>query len=739
MLRPLTRRGLRIATAVIGMSLTLLMIFIAGRDITIFSDARDAVHDAFMRVDPRPFDPTAPVHIIDIDEASLGVYGQWPWPRTYLAVLTEKLYQHGAVAVGYDVLFAEPDRTASPAGSMVPPDSAYQALPPPFSPPDDHDQQFAAALGLGPSVLGIAGAPQGVVPQPIAGISFTGSQPQTALTSYPAALVNREVLTDAAQGVGMISLGARGDGTVRAVPLISDVGGTLMPAFSMELLRVAQGAQGYILRTTEASGERSGGQVQAVGLRVGGVDLPLDGDGQFRVYYAGVQPMRQTSAAQVLGSEGIDPELADRVAGRIVLIGSSAQGLFDIRATPLQPNVPGVVIHAEIIEQVAAGQFLTRPDWARGLEVLTIALTGLILSLALAAERPVLGVGATIGAISIALAGSNVAFRQYGLLLDPVFPVLTALVVFLPGVSFGFFAKERARAAVRARFSYFLPPDLVDEIADDPQARLTPEGADRELTVLFADIRGFTGLTENMAPADTVRFVNRFLATISDALLASGATIDKFMGDAVMAFWNAPLENPNHRIDALRSIPLIEAAMEEANAALADDGLPQIDVAIGINTGPASVGLMGSSDRLSYTCIGDSVTLAARLEGLTRRYDVANCVAPDTVVDLPDGLRAIELDVIAVKGRQAAQPVFTVVVDTPEAQVVAKTLSDARAAYLAQEWDRSAAAFAALSDQNLAGRSVATLCAEYTSRIEAFRAAPPPAGWDGSARATEKR
>ena len=187
MFGPLSRRGLRIATAAIGLVLTLLMIILSGREMVIFEQARDAVHDALMRGQPRPFDASAPVHIIDIDEASLSVYGQWPWPRTYLAILTEKLYRHGAVAVGYDVLFAEPDRTAGDAARVVEIDPG-EALRPPDVPPDDHDQRFAEALRMGPSVLGVAGAPEGATPRPVAGISFTGSAPPSVLTSYPAAL-----------------------------------------------------------------------------------------------------------------------------------------------------------------------------------------------------------------------------------------------------------------------------------------------------------------------------------------------------------------------------------------------------------------------------------------------------------------------------------------------------------------------------------------------------------------------
>lgn len=740
MFRPLTRRALRLTNAVVGIATTVMMIGLANQDVPLLDGARDAVHDTYLRSHPRDYDAAgSPVHIIDIDEASLAAYGQWPWPRTYLAVLTEKLYQHGAVAVGFDVLFVEPDRTAGDSTGPVPLPFDTAALPRPATPPDLHDARFAHALATGPSVLGIAGATTGSQPMPLAGVSYTGANPQATLTHFPAALENRAILAEAATGVGLISLGARGDGIVRRVPLISNVGDRLMPALSMELMRVAQGAEGYILRTSQASGETSGGRNQAVALRVGAVELPLEADGQFRVYYSGFRPDRQSPAAQVLQTEGIDADLADRVSGRIVLIGSSAQGLFDIRSTPMNANVPGVTIHAEIIEQVAAGTFLQRPDWALGLEVLVIALTGAILSFALVAERPVLGIATALILAAASIAGSSLAFRLHGLLLDPVMPVLTALLVFLPGASFGFFAKERARAAVRARFSYFLPHDLVDDIADDPETKLTPEGADRELTILFADIRGFTTVTETMAPADVVRYVNRFLACVSDALVASGATIDKFMGDAVMAFWNAPLATPDHRKDAMWATLAIAAAVQETNHSLRAEGLPEIDVAIGVNTGTASVGLMGSSDRLSYTCVGDSVTLASRLEGLTRLYGVGNCVAPATAADVPDGLLATKLDVIAVKGRSEAVPVLTISHDTPESRQAAEAIARARAAFIARDWPAAEAAFAGLSDKTLGQHALGQLAQTYLDRISELKGTALPADWDGSMRAQSKR
>jgi len=722
----------------IGLFVTLAMIVASGSTAPIVTRAKNAVNDSTLRASQRVYDPATPVHIVDIDEASLGLYGQWPWPRPYLATLTEKLFQHGAIVVGFDILFIEPDRTAGGMGTL-PAAGSDAPLRIPDTPPEDHDARFAQAIGSGPTVLGIAGASIGTIPTVGAGISFSGTAPNDALTRYPAALENLPQLAAPAAGIGSVSLGRLEDGIVRSVPAVTDMSGVLVPAFALELLRVAQGAGGYVLKTAQGSGELSGGTSQTVAIRVGSVEIPLSADGKIRVNFAGASQRPVTSAGQVLQVEGINPDLANAVAGKIVIIGSSAQALFDIRATPLDTQVPGVMIHAELIEQVAAGAFITTPDWTRGAEVLAIAVVGLMMTLALIANRPVLAIGTAIGIAGISFTGASWAFSQLGYLLNPIFPTLTALLVLLPGASIGFLLKERARAAVRSQFSYFLPKDLVDEIADDPSATLTPKGAVRDLTILFADMRQFTTLTEKMPPDDVVRYVNVFLGTVSDALVTSGATIDKFMGDAVMAFWNAPLENPDHRADALQAITAVEAAIRDVNTTLPSSGLPPIDVAIGVNTGSASVGLMGSKDRLSYTCVGDSVTLAARLEGLTRIYGVGNCVSSATLADIPVSLCAVELDVVAVKGRTEAEPVFTIAVNDTTTQAVSQALLEARHHYMKRDWDQAETSFAALSGMSLNDRSLAPLAREYLNRISGFRSTPPSDDWSGAAQAVTKR
>ena len=727
-------------TLALGLIVTLAMVLLTAFPPPILDRARDAVFDGYQRTQPRTFDAEAPVHIIDIDEAALDAYGQWPWPRSYLAALTDRLFEHGAAAVGYDVLFPEPDRTSPDliADSWV----RFSDQVPPALPDlglEPHDSRFAASMDGRAVVLSMAGAVEGDVPEPLAGFAVTGETPD-GLTRYPAAVGNLPELTAAAMGLGTISLGRNDDGITRSVPMVSDFGGVLVPSLSAELLRVAQGAGGHVLKTSEASGEFSGGTIAATAMQTGVLSFPLEADGRFRIYFSGFQSERVTPVADLLETDGLDPVLQARLQGRIVLVGSSAQGLFDIRATPLDGQIAGVTLHAEIIEQIIAQDFLTRPDWMRGLEILLVALAGLALTIFNRMERPVLGLAAAIGFGGGSVAGGFLGFIQWGVLFNPLMVVLTTVLVYLPGTTLGYLAKERARRSIRERFARFLPPPLIAEIEKNPNEALTPEGAERDLTVMFVDMRGFSTVTEGMPPDRVVTLVNTFLSAVAEALVDHGATIDKFMGDAVMAFWNAPISREDHAAAALGALEAVNAAAEQANFYLTSQQLPRINLGIGLNTGPASVGLMGSRDRLSYTCIGDSVTLAARLEGLTRIYGTRNCVGPMTVAECPDHMIAVGLDLIAVKGFANAVEVSTVLPRGADgAEAFALAMETARAAYVVRDWTGAEAGFAQVAKLNAPFCNTALLAQLYLDRIADYRKTPPPREWTGAFVAVSKR
>jgi adenylate cyclase len=331
-------------------------------------------------------------------------------------------------------------------------------------------------------------------------------------------------------------------------------------------------------------------------------------------------------------------------------------------------------------------------------------------------------------------------FMQWGMLYNPIMAVLTTVLVYIPGTTLGYLAKERARRSIRERFARFLPPALIAEIEKNPAAALTPEGAERDLTVMFVDMRGFSTVTEGMPPDRVVTLVNTFLSAVAETLVDHGATIDKFMGDAVMAFWNAPIMRDDHAAAALGALIPINDAAEKANFALTSQGLPRVNLGIGVNTGKASVGLMGSRDRLSYTCIGDSVTLAARLEGLTRIYGTRNCVGPMTVAACPAPLLAVPLDLIAVKGFARAVEVSTVLPRMASGvEDFAAALAIARAAYVARDWVGAEAGFKAVARVKIPFCNTGLLAQLYLDRIAGHKLTPPPETWAGEFVALTKR
>ncbi|MEO1422718.1 MAG: adenylate/guanylate cyclase domain-containing protein [Pseudomonadota bacterium] len=724
----------------LGPALTALCIVLTIWPGAALERVREVVFDSYQRAYPRNYDPQSPVHVVDIDEAALAALGQWPWPRTYLAELTDRLFAHGAVAIGYDVLFAEPDRTSPEVLSRsLHRFSSGDGAGIPQGP--SHDIQFAEAIGRGPVVLAMSGRDgTGSMPVVKAGISVAGELPDGGLQHFGSAVMPLPVLADAAAGIGTITPTQGPDGIVRGVPLVSRIGETLVPALSTELLRVAQGAGSHLLRTSSASGDVAGGRSVPTALRVGAVTVPLEADGSLRVHFSGAREGRVTSARDVLDPAGEGAPLANRIGGKLVLIGASAQGLSDIRKSPLEGQIPGVLVHAEALEQMIAGTFLTRPDWALGLEVLLVVVFGGAITLAQMRDAPLAGLWAGMALAGGTIGGAFLAFRGAGLLFNPVMPVVAIMLVYVPNTTIGYLSKERARRAINARFAYFLPKPVMDDILRDPREGLTPDGAEREVSVMFVDMRGFTSITERLSPEEVVHLVNRYLSAVTGALLRTGATIDKFMGDAVMAFWNAPLKQEDHRARALTALGDIDAAIEKLNAELVRDGLPALGIGVGLNTGSSYVGLMGSADRLSYTCMGDSVTLAARLEGLTRIYGVPNCVGEDMIGALPPGLVAIELDRVSVKGRERPVTVYTVLDEGTEGvSALREHLATARGHLRDRDWNAAEHAFAALSECACSGCDPAHLAREFASRIASYRTAPPAPDWDGTHIARSKR
>jgi adenylate cyclase len=524
------------------------------------------------------------------------------------------------------------------------------------------------------------------------------------------------------------------DGIVRQIPLISRFEDRLYPALALEALRVAQGASSYLIRSTGAHGEQDTGLPGMVAVKDGSYEVPTGPDGTMWVYFSG-QTVANVIPAARLAADEIDPALADLVAGHIVLAGTSAIGLRDLVSTPLASGVPGVFVHAEIIDQILSGTFLSRPDWAVGAEV-ALAVVLSLLVIAFLPALPALA-NALIFACAIAIAVTTawLAFSWHNLLLSPILPVQMSLFAY--GVSSGvrLLVSESERRYIRSAFSHYLAPSMVEKLVDNPQS-LVLGGENKELTLLFADIRGFTSLSEGLGPTELTEFLNEYLTPMTDVLMGSGATIDKYMGDGIMAFWNAPLDVAEHRRAACGSVLAMQAALAEFNRAFGTS----VSVGIGLNTGVCCVGNLGSRQRFDYSAIGDPVNVASRVEGMTKQYGVSNLISGSTA-EGADDFALLEVDRVRLVGRDAPTPVFTLLGDAAVARsaeflALKETHDRFLAHYRAADFDAADAALDALDAT--APAELAKLYGILRARVATLRADPPPAGWDGTFRAKEK-
>jgi adenylate cyclase len=687
----------------------------------------------------KPWSPPArPVVIVDIDEDSLKAHGQWPWSRDVVADLVERIGQSGATAIAFDIIFAEPDRMspAEIAKHLLNLEDGVrqrlQSLP-------SNDQLLAEAMGTTRVVLGQSGYGGASAGDAGAANSVVtlGGDPRPFLVSLPGLLSNLPELEAAAAGRGLVTVQPEIDGVVRRVPAIMSIAGETKPALSIELLRIAMDEQSIVVRS-DAAGVRS--------VMLGSVTIPTDRNGQLWVHFSGHDPNRFVSATDVLEGRLPDGALDDT----LVLIGTSAIGLFDIKATPLDPNTPGVEIHAQLLENILNDGLLHRPNYALGSEV----AMALAICLAMVALEPMLG-ARLVFALGLAIAvvlsvGSWQLYDRRSVLLDPVFPLLASGSVYLLLVFVNYVREENQRAAIRAAFGQYISRDLIDQLTSNPD-RLVLGGEAREITLLFCDVRKFTTISEQYKddPQGLTSLMNRFLTPLTRAIMDERGTIDKYMGDAIMAFWNAPIDLDDHASHACDAALEMLIQVERLNGDLereaeaAGRSFMALRIGIGLNTGTCLVGNLGSDLRFDYSALGDAVNLASRIEGLTKTYGVSVLVGERTVALAPRHA-FIEADLIKVVGKAIPERIFALVggPDVRQLQEFAEFQAHhdrGIACYRAREWEEALEAFAA-AERTMppAGLDVSQIYELYRKRIEDYSTAAPIEDWTGVEVATEK-
>ena len=701
--------------------------------------------DGFQRLAPRPY-TDVPVRIVDIDDASLDRLGQWPWPRSEVAALVDRLFEMGAAVVVFDAVFAEPDRT-SPARLLdgITELAADATLRREIEQLPDHDALLAKAFADGRVVTGFVFTDEagGREPRAAAGFNY-GGDPFAHLTPRTGTVVNLPSLEAAARGNGSFTVDPDRDGVHRRVPLLFAREGALYPSLAAEAIRVATGAKAYSIKTAGSSGEASFGESTGITqLRIGTeYTVPTGPRGEIWVWYTPPVPGRFVPAWQVLAGE-VDPQ---KIEGNIVLIGATAAGLRDVRATPLDPVASGVSVHAQIIEQILLGQYLERPDWATGAELLYLLALGLLLALLIPRVGAVGTALLGAGGIALAVALSWYAYTSWRWLLDPVYPAVAALGVYLVGSLQNYLHSEAQRRRVRGAFGRYLAPSLVDELAAHPD-KLRLGGEMREMTVIFCDIRGFTRISEQLDPPALTHLINRFLTPMTDIILASRGCIDKYIGDCVMAFWNAPLDDADHARHACESALAMMQALAQLNAKLAEGDvvigrpLAPLAVGVGLNTGPCCVGNLGSDQRFNYSVVGDGVNVASRLQGQSRFYGVSIVISDSTRGFVRD-FACLEIDLIRVQGKAHPVRIHALLGGGDLGQDASFRELATRhgamiAAYRGQRWDEALAALAECRRLG-EGLGLGDLYQLYEQRVDGFRRAAPPPQWDGVYVALEK-
>jgi adenylate cyclase len=738
----------KLGPAAAGLIVLALILLLKWIDPAPLERLRLQVFDAYQVYHPRDPALGQGVTVVDIDEKSIAEIGQWPWPRTDIATLTRRLGEAGAAAVVYDVVFSEPDRT-SPAeiAARYEGVEGTEELRAVLSGLPDNDEALAQSFAEVPVVTGyffLDPGEAGREVEPKASFTVRGSLPTRKVPSYGPALLPLPILEEASQGLGFVTLDGDADGIVRRVPLLALQEGVPVPSLTLEAVRVARDASSPSLLTSDGSGETLASPGAAVSITLDGIAIPVNDAGEMWVHFPEEREGDLLPAWRIVTGDMAVDELRAQVEGRIVFVGGSAEGLQDLVSTPLVPSVGGVTAHAAAAEQILAEHFLERPDWASGLElILLVVLAG---GLAFALPR----LGATKGALAAIVGISGVAtlswfaFTRANYLLDPTFPVLGIAAVYVVQTVAAFYREERQRSYIRSAFDRYLSPELVRQIAADPH-KLELGGEERDMSVLMCDIRGFSRISERYKPNEVIDFLIDFLTPMSDLLMERRATLDKYIGDAILAFWNAPLDDPDHHRNAARAALEMIAKTEELNRTMPGrEGATwpgEVKIGIGLNSGLCCVGNMGSRKRLSYSIIGDTVNMASRLEGLTKQYGVPIVIGSALAAELQD-FALLELDRVRVVGRDAPETIFALLGDEQTAaqerfQDLARSHAAMLAAYRAQDWDAAQIALnrgvPAYAEFGIAG-----LCELFAARFSGLRANPPGARWDGVFQATEK-
>lgn len=685
---------------------------------------------------PKTLDPR--VVIIDLDERSFVAEGRWPWSRDKMALLTSQLFDKYKVKVaGFDVVFAETDETSglknfeALAKGELKDNAEFQAVLPKLRKDLNYDARFADTLKQFPVVLGFVGSGNieanstlkiGALPVPIFNSDTFGKRNivTTQLLGYSG---NLKALQESAAATGHLIPVQDQDGIIRRVPMLVKFENGMYEALSLAMYRT------YLDNVpikAEFPKEDTRGEYGLSRFVVGNTRIPLDEFTAALVPYRGESPkFRYISATDVM--RGTLPETD--LVGKIAIVGTSAQGLLDLRSTPVGTAYPGVEVHANLLSGMLDDRIKERSEYDGQVGVLTMFLTGLAMMFLLPRLSPVNATLMTIAFIAGIIAFNMYNWQSKNTVYSVALPLLMIIVLYVFNMAYGFFAEARQKRAIVSRFGEYVPRELVTEMAKNPED-YSMAGETRDMTVLFSDVRDFTSISEGLAADQLAALMNSYLTPMTEVVQGHRGTIDKYIGDAIMAFWGAPVGDDKHIEHGLRTALEMQKRIRLLDPEFKSRGWPTLHIGVGLNCGKMNVGNMGSKFRRAYTVLGDAVNLAARLEGLTKEYGVGILVSENIVKGAPIAIYR-ELDRVRVKGKlepiSIYEPVGIIgeVVDHAIDEV--ERFHKALAKYRAQKWDEAKQ----LIEQLLYSSPDTKLYKVYLERIAIYRANPPGANWDG--------
>ena len=686
------------------------------------------IYDIFLLHSPKPL-PSNSTLVVDIDENSLARYGQWPWPRYLVGLMLEKIRQAGALAIGLDILFAEPDRTSpirikqelrENLGLNV----DFTGLPEALK---DNDQIFARILSNKSYVFGCffdfhpgSGLKKHITMLPVRSVAFVKEKgapdPSSCMLHANGALLPLDIFLRHVKSIGFLNTQPGIDGILRSTPFLIWWQGKIYPSLSLATLLQALPDVTPVLKI-------ACGGVESI--KVGRTVIPLDSSGNFWINFLGpARTLPYVSAADVLQNR-FSPQT---FAGKIVFVGTSATGLLDMRTTPLDPVYPGVEAHATIVENILTNHFILRPSWVPGLEFVLILMLGTVLTVLIVYSRPLVVAGlAVIFAVGLWL-GSQYVFDSRHIFVSPAVPLLNMGFLFSFLSLQKFFAAEQEKKFYRSAFSQYVAPQVVEQIIKSPE-KLSLEGEEREVSILFSDVRGFTSISERLTPVQVSKLLHKYFSPMTRIITNHHGTLDKFIGDALMAFWNAPLDVADHQKLAVKAALQMLMTLYHLNKEFQQEFGVDMRIGVGIHCGMVSVGNMGSSELFDYTIIGDNVNLASRLEGLTKFYGRTLLISETIVSYCKDEFYLQEIDKVRVKGK--LQPVTIYTAHTFERAEKFKDefvlYEKALQYYKTQKFREAAALFARLREEYFDLK----LYALYYERCLTLFQNPPGDDWDG--------